>query len=167
MKPGADMENEQNEQGEHAMHGGQSGQSEGVSDHAKFGESSSSEGSPLDAPHVFDKAEESAASLRERAVQLKTQLADRLETNAERLRRRANDTAALDDAIATTKERVADASDRVASGMEKSADWLRNANMSNLQRGLERQVKENPGRTLLIAAGIGYLLGRAFKGKGA
>ena len=116
---------------------------------------------------MFDKADESAASLRERAVQLKTQLADRLETNAERLRRRANDTAALDDAIATTKERVADASDRVASGMEKSADGLRNANMSNLQRGLERQVKENPGRTLLIAAGIGYLLGRAFKGKGA
>jgi hypothetical protein len=26
-------------------------------------------------------------------------------------------------------------------------------------------VKENPGRTLLVAAGLGYLLGRAFKGR--
>jgi ElaB/YqjD/DUF883 family membrane-anchored ribosome-binding protein len=145
----------------------QSGRPEGGSDHEKFGESGSSASAEMDAPHVFDKADEGEQSIRERAVQLKTQLADRLETNADRLRRRAHDTAALDDAIATTKERVADASDRVASGMEKSADWLRNANMSNLQRGLERQVKENPGRTLLIAAGIGYLLGRAFKGKGA
>jgi ElaB/YqjD/DUF883 family membrane-anchored ribosome-binding protein len=157
------MDSEQNE----SEQVGQSGQAEGGSDHEKFGESSSSGSPSLDAPHVFDQAEESAASLRERAVQLKTQLADRLETNADRLRRRANDTAKLDDAIATTKERVADASDRVASGMEKSADWLRSANMSNLQNGLERQVKENPGRTLLIAAGIGYLLGRVFKGKGA
>jgi hypothetical protein len=39
--------------------------------------------------------------------------------------------------------------------------------MTSFFQGLERQVKENPGRTLLIAGAIGYLLGRAFKGKDA
>jgi ElaB/YqjD/DUF883 family membrane-anchored ribosome-binding protein len=119
---------------------------------------------------VHDSIDESGASaetLRERAVQLKTQLADKLESGAGRLRQRATDTAKLDGAIATTKEKVADASDRVAMRMERSADWLRNANATSFQQGLERQVRENPGRTLLIAGAIGYLLGRAFKGKNA
>jgi len=116
---------------------------------------------------VHDEVEESAETLRERAVQLKTQLADKLETSAGRLRRRASDTAKIDDAIAMTKEKVVDASDRVANGMERSADWLRNANLSAVQEKLEREVRENPGRTLLIAGAIGYLLGRAFKGKSA
>ena len=39
--------------------------------------------------------------------------------------------------------------------------------MSTIKQGLARQVKENPGRTLLIAGAIGYLLGRAFKRKDA
>ncbi len=116
---------------------------------------------------VYDKVEESAETLAERAVQLKTQLADKLDTSALRIRQRSSETAKIDDAIATTKEKVAGAGDRVASGMEKSAEWLREANMSSFKQGLERQVKENPGRTLLIAGAIGYLLGRAFKGKDA
>jgi len=115
---------------------------------------------------VHDKLE-GTESLGERAVQLKSQLADKLESGAEKLRERSTDTAKIDDVIATAKTQVADASDRVASGMEKSAEWLRDANMSSIKQGLERQVKENPGRTLLIAGAIGYLLGRAFKGKDA
>jgi len=116
---------------------------------------------------VHDRPEGTAGSLGERAVQLKAQLADKLESGAEKLRERSTDTAKIDDAIATAKTQVADASDRVASGMEKSAEWLRDANMSSIKQGLERQVKENPGRTLLIAGAIGYLLGRAFKGRDA
>ena len=115
---------------------------------------------------VHDRLE-GTGSLGERAGQLKAQLADKLESGAEKLRERSTDTAKIDDAIATAKTQVADASDRVASGMEKSAEWLRDANMSSIKQGLERQVKENPGRTLLIAGAIGYLLGRAFKGKDA
>jgi hypothetical protein len=40
---------------------------------------------------------------------------------------------------------------------------LRDADIESLKAGLERQVKEHPGRTLLIAAGLGYLIGRAFR----
>ena len=139
----------------------------GMSDHEKFGETSSFGSASTSAPQVYDKSDESAASVRERAVQMKTQLADKLETGAGRLRQRAANTGKIDDAIATTKQRLADTSDRLATGMERSADWLRNANMTSFQQGLERQVRENPGRTLLIAGALGYLLGRAFKGKDA
>lgn len=104
-------------------------------------------------------------SARERAGQLKATVADRLETGAGRLRQRTTDTAKLDRAVALTKEKVAEASDSVATRMEITAEWLRAANMASVQRRLEKQVKENPARALLIAAGIGYLLGRAFKRK--
>lgn len=53
--------------------------------------------------------------------------------------------------------------DRVAGGMDAAADWLREADIDGLKQGIERQVKEHPARTLLIAAGIGYLLGRALR----
>ena len=151
----------------------------GRSDHEKFGETSSfgsaSAAAPNtanapttpSAPQVYESADESATSVRDRAVQVKTQLADKLEIGAGRLRQSVTNTKKLDDAIATTKQRVVETSDRVANGMERSADWLRNANMSSFQEGLERQVRRNPGRTLLIAGAIGYLLGRAFKGKSA
>jgi ElaB/YqjD/DUF883 family membrane-anchored ribosome-binding protein len=151
-------------------------QAGGMSDHEKFGETSSfggasaSESTPAGAPgtpRVYDKADELSASVRDRALQMKTQLADKLETGAGRLRQRATNTQTIDSAIATTKQRVAQTSDRVAAGMERSADWLRNTNVTSFQQGLERRVRDNPGRTLLIAGAIGYLLGRAFKGKDA
>jgi ElaB/YqjD/DUF883 family membrane-anchored ribosome-binding protein len=144
-----------------------SDQVSGRSDNDEGGETSSFGATPTVDSRVYDRTRENPETMRERAVQLKTQLADKLETGATKLRKRSSDTEKLDDAIATTKERVADAGDRVASGMEKSAEWLRSANMTSFQQGLERQVKENPGRTLLIAGAIGYLLGRAFKGKDA
>jgi len=146
----------------------------GMSDHEKFGESSSfgnapasEPNAPASTPKVYDKVEEPTGSVRDRAVQMKTQLADKLETGAGRLRQRATNTKKIDNAIATTKQRVQETSERVATGMERSADWLRNTNVSSFQEGLERQVRENPGRTLLIAGAIGYLLGRAFKGRDA
>jgi hypothetical protein len=56
--------------------------------------------------------------------------------------------------------RMANVQDSVARGMNKSADWLRNG---DLRADIERQVRENPGRTLLIALGLGYVLGKAFR----
>ncbi|HEY7859948.1 MAG TPA: hypothetical protein VIB98_00840 [Gemmatimonadaceae bacterium] len=115
--------------------------------------------------HVDADIGRERVSARERAGQLKATVADRLETGAGRLRQRTTDTAKLDRAVARTKEKVAEASDSVATRMETTAEWLRAANMASVQRRLEKQVKENPARALLIAAGIGYLLGRAFKRK--
>jgi hypothetical protein len=54
-------------------------------------------------------------------------------------------------------------SDRVSRGMSATADWLRDRDLEGMRTGIERQVKEYPGRSLLIAAGLGYLLGRAMR----
>ena len=113
---------------------------------------------------VGDVVENAESTLSDRAMQLKTSLADKLDSGAGALRTRVADTSGVDNAVNATKEKVAGASDRVATGMEQSADWLRSADMSSIQRTLEKHVKERPGRTLLIAAGVGYLLGRVFKG---
>lgn len=111
--------------------------------------------------HVESELGQERKSTRERAGQLKASLADRLDTSAEKLRQRTTDTAKLDRALALTKERVADVSDHVATRMESTAEWLRDANMASVQRRLEKQVRENPTRALLIAAGVGFLLGRS------
>ena len=47
--------------------------------------------------------------------------------------------------------------------MESSAEWLRDADVDKIKAGVEKQVKEHPGRTLLVALGAGYLLGKAFR----
>ena len=49
---------------------------------------------------------------------------------------------------------------RLAGGMQGTADMLRNG---DLKGSIETQVRENPARTLLIAVGVGYLLGKALK----
>jgi len=46
---------------------------------------------------------------------------------------------------------------------ERSADWLRDADIDKLKEGVEKQVKEHPARTLLVALGAGYLIGKAFR----
>ncbi len=145
----------------------------GFSDHQKFGEGSAfgstagqaSENLENTAQNAENRVSEVAGDLRERAGQLKTSLADKLETGANSLRQRASNTSKVDNAVASTKDAVAGAGDRVATGMESTAQWLRTGDMASLQAGLEKQVRQNPARTLLIAAGVGYLLGRALKGK--
>jgi hypothetical protein len=45
--------------------------------------------------------------------------------------------------------------------MQKSAEFLRNG---DLRGSIEEQVRTNPGRTLLIAVGVGYALGKMLRG---
>jgi ElaB/YqjD/DUF883 family membrane-anchored ribosome-binding protein len=118
-----------------------------------------------------DRLADVGSTVRDRAGSAKNKLADALESGAERLRERTQSSGATlagataDGSTAIQSDgRVAQVSDRVAGGMEKSAEWLREADIDGLKTGIENQVKEHPGRTLLIAAGIGYLLGRAFRG---
>jgi ElaB/YqjD/DUF883 family membrane-anchored ribosome-binding protein len=109
------------------------------------------------------------STVRDRAGAARDKIADALESGADRLRHRASVDAALAGATAagstpiTGEGRVAHISDRVAGGMERSAEWLRDADLDNLKSSVEQQVKEHPARTLLIAAGLGYLIGRAFR----
>jgi ElaB/YqjD/DUF883 family membrane-anchored ribosome-binding protein len=112
------------------------------------------------------------STVRDRAGAAKEKLAGALETGAERLRERAQGSTGGATLAGATAEgstplqadgKIAQVSDRVAGGMDATAAFLRDADLDSLKSGLERQVKEHPGRTLLIAAGLGYLIGRAFR----
>ena len=115
-----------------------------------------------------DAATDKFGKAKEKAGELKASLADKLEAGAEKLRARtqtgsyAGSTGTGSAAIATD-DRMAEVSNKVAGGLQASADWIREADLDSVKTGIETQVKEHPGRTLLIAAGIGYLLGKAFR----
>jgi hypothetical protein len=112
---------------------------------------------------------------------VREKLADVLESGAGRLRERGVRDAGADSnpdtsaatfagvtgggtvAVETDGRTGAHVSERLAGGMDAAANWIREADIDGLKQGIERQVKEHPARTLIIAAGIGYLLGRAFR----
>ena len=118
-----------------------------------------------------EKLADVGSTVRDRAGNLKDSLADALETGADKLRARgsngnvqlAGSTGSGGSVAMENDGRMAQVTDRVAGGMEATADWLRDADLDGLRMGIENQVKEHPGRTLLIAAGLGYLLGKAFR----
>jgi hypothetical protein len=93
-------------------------------------------------------------------------LADGLEAGADALRQRrlaptsgraSRVTALVNDPA------LAPVSDTLAAGMQTSADWLRDADLEKVKDGVEKQVKEHPGRSLLVALGAGFLLAKLFR----
>jgi len=115
------------------------------------------------AEDMKESAREKLDSTREKAHDLKSTLADKLEQGAEKLRHKAS-TTTVTEMGADTEKKARKASDKVASGMENTADWLRSADVDSMKSGLENQVRSNPGRTLLVALGLGYVVGRLFRG---
>jgi len=132
-----------------------------------------------------DTAKDQAAAAREKLGQagerakdmkrnVEQTLADKLEAGANRLRQRGTSGAsgagtstpayaAAGGATAApiaTDARMDDLQGNVAKGMEATADWLRNG---DLKSTVEEQARTNPGRTLLVALGVGYLLGKAIR----
>ena len=110
-----------------------------------------------------ETAREKLNATKEKAYNLKSTLADKLEQGAEKLRHKAS-TTTMTEVGADTERKARKASDKVAAGMENTADWLRNADVDSMKSGIENQVRTNPGRTLLVALGLGYVVGRIFRG---
>jgi hypothetical protein len=145
-------------------------------------DASFSRDSSTDAAGLADRAKNAAStageklsdvgtSVRERAGGLKQTLADALESGAEKLRKQGAGGGQIAGSAATggsttmvgEGSRISEATNQLAGGLQASADWLRDADLDGLKSGVERQVKEHPGRTLAVAVGLGYLLGKAFK----
>ena len=103
------------------------------------------------------------AALRDRAGSAKNSLADMLEAGANRLNSQGGSTqlagATGSGSVASDGNRLA----AVAGGLQGSADWLRDADIDGMRTGIENQVRTNPGRSLLLAVGLGYLVGKAFR----
>jgi len=125
------------------------------------------------AGNAQEKLADVGSTVRERAGNAKDSLADALESGADKLRARGGSAqgsggqyagATGSSSLALEEDgRVAQVTNRVAGGMDATADWLRQADLEGLRASVEEQVKEHPGRTLLIAAGLGYLLGKALR----
>jgi ElaB/YqjD/DUF883 family membrane-anchored ribosome-binding protein len=118
-----------------------------------------------------DKLADVGSTVRDKAGNLKNTLADALESGAERLRSQGAGGGQTAGAAATggaagmlaDTPQLGAAANQLAGGLQASADWLRDADIDGLKSGIERQVKEHPGRSLAVAVGLGYLLGKAFK----
>jgi hypothetical protein len=105
-----------------------------------------------------------ASSVKEKASGLPAMLADGLQAGAEALRQRRASAEVAGSSVAISNDpTIAAVTDTLASGMQSSADWLRDADIDKLKEGVEKQVKEHPARTLLVALGAGYLIGKAFR----
>ena len=114
---------------------------------------------------VTDRMKSVASSVKGKAAAIPSMLADGLEAGAEALRhRRTSTTGAEGSALAiTTDPSIAAVTDTLATGMQSSAEWLRDADLDKLKQGVEKQVKEHPARSLLVALGAGYLIGKALR----
>jgi hypothetical protein len=118
---------------------------------------------------VSGRVKSIASSVKQKASTLPALLADGLEAGAEKLRQQR--LSATPESAATPGSSVTVANDSsitavtdtLASGMQSSAEWLRDADLDKLKSGVEKQVKEHPARSLLVALGAGYLIGKALR----
>ncbi|HWE42328.1 MAG TPA: hypothetical protein VG432_07480, partial [Gemmatimonadaceae bacterium] len=161
--------------------GSTGGSSAGTAGSSSFGAGSSGSGSFGGSADSFadkardslsgakDKAKSGLAGAKDKATELKATLADKLEAGANKLRSQQAGTGAYAGAgtgspsVAAENGQLGQLTDKLATGMQGTADFIRNADLDQMKSGIEKQVKENPGRSLLIAAGLGYLLGKAFR----
>ena len=122
-------------------------------------------GSRADAGGVTDRVKSVAMSVKGKAAAIPSMLADGLEAGAEALRQRRPSTSGADGSAVAIRDdsSIVAVTDTLATGMQSSAEWLRDADLDKLKQGVEKQVKEHPARTLLVALGAGYLIGKALR----
>ena len=106
-----------------------------------------------------------ASSVKGKAAAIPSMLADGLEAGAEALRQRRPSTSGAEGSalVIADDSSITAVTDTLATGMQSSAEWLRDADLDKLKQGVEKQVKEHPARSLLVALGAGYLIGKALR----
>jgi hypothetical protein len=85
-------------------------------------------------------------------------LADKLDAGAEAIREHVDDESPNANPI---RRKLDAAGGVVAQRLEGSALWLRENDITDLRDVVGKQLKEHPGRTALIALGLGVLIGRS------
>ena len=63
-------------------------------------------------------------------------------------------------------EKVSSLAHSAADKLNATADYVRTNDLSGMMDDVEQLVKKNPGPALAIAAGLGFLVARAFSGDG-
>ena len=130
------------------------------------GDEQTTGGTETDRGGVSGRVRSVASSVKQKASGIPALLADGLQAGAQALRQRSvsSDASVAGSSVAVTSDpNIAAVTDTLASGMESSAEWIRDADMDKLKQGVEKQVKEHPARSLLVALGAGYLIGKALR----
>jgi hypothetical protein len=114
---------------------------------------------------ITGKIKSVGSSVKDKAAGLPGLLADGLEAGARALKQRKPVVSSAEGTAITVSDdsSIAAVTDTLATGMQSSADWIRDADIDKLKDGVEKQVKEHPARSLLIALGAGYLIGKALR----
>lgn len=86
----------------------------------------------------------------------KTAVADKLHQAAESLTSRVGSDENPDGALAVYGQKA-------ASILDRSADYVGEFDPNQVKSDIQNHVKENPGRSLLIAGAVGLILGALFK----
>lgn len=112
-----------------------------------------------------DRVKNVGSSIKDKASNIPAIIADGLEAGANALRqnRTAGASTESGSVALTTDSSITAVTDTLATGMQSSAEWLRDADLDKIKAGVEKQVKEHPARSLLVALGAGYLIGKAFR----
>ena len=101
------------------------------------------------------KISEFGAAAADRVDQNRGAAADGLEGAAETLHQKAEQ-------LHQGGERVSDMAHTAAEKLSATADYVRQNNFSDMVDDVHQVVKKNPGPALAVAAGLGFLVARAF-----
>jgi ElaB/YqjD/DUF883 family membrane-anchored ribosome-binding protein len=115
---------------------------------------------------VKERVSDTAATAKEKASEVGARAADQVDA------RRGPAADALESAAATVHEKaerlpggetVRGAAHSAAEKLDSTAGYIREHDVRAMTSDLEAIVRRNPGPSLLIAAAIGFLIGRAFR----
>jgi ElaB/YqjD/DUF883 family membrane-anchored ribosome-binding protein len=87
---------------------------------------------------------------------IKTTISSKLHDAAQTLREKAG-------AFSGKNQNLANYGNQTADWLHRSANYLEEMNPQQLKSDIQKQVSHNPGRSLLIAAGVGLLVGTLFR----
>ncbi|HEY3113179.1 MAG TPA: hypothetical protein VGJ62_05790 [Gemmatimonadaceae bacterium] len=139
--------------------------SSGIGQSSTVGSDSNKSFAEPESGGITGRVKSVGSSIKDKASEIPSIIADGLEAGAKALRQKrpVGDTSTGASVALTSDSSVTAVTDTLASGLQSSADWLRDADMEKIKSGVETQVKEHPARSLLIALGAGYLIGKAFR----
>ncbi|HET9012222.1 MAG TPA: hypothetical protein VFN38_10440 [Gemmatimonadaceae bacterium] len=111
---------------------------------------------------IPDQGSGATESIRGKVGNMQAGLADLLDSSAQVIRSRGNAASDAADGAAGdgAAERLAASGEATAAVLERGAMWLRENDLSDIEERVTAELREHPARTLLVAAGVGFLLSR-------
>jgi ElaB/YqjD/DUF883 family membrane-anchored ribosome-binding protein len=116
------------------------------------------------ASQVKDKASDMATWARDKAQEVGQSAVNKIDEGRESTAGALHSAATtMHETADTGARRISDAVHSAAHGIESTADYIRAHDTKQMMADVENVVKTYPGTSLLVAAAVGFLAGRAFR----